>query len=82
MLQIHKSLKETEGLTVLNMGGSVDKGITIRVSAKASTPLVEIIKEMPGVEKVSEELPGTVSAVPGRKGQEGQPIRRIIINTK
>ena len=82
MLPIHKRLKETENVTVLNMGGSVDRGITIRVSAKTPTPLIKIIREMLGVEKVWEEIPGIISPVPGRQGQEEQPIRRIIINTK
>jgi len=63
MLQIHKHLKETPHLDVLNLGGSVDKGITIRISVGIPTPLLSVLGELPGVDQVSEEVPGADSAV-------------------
>jgi hypothetical protein len=82
MLQIHKHLKETPHVDVLNLGGSVDKGITIRISVGTPTPLLRVLGELPGVDEVSEELPGAESIVPGRQGGEEEPLRRIIVTTK
>ncbi len=82
MLQIHKTMKESPYLNVLNLGGSVDSGITIRVFVEAPIPLLKVIGEMPEVVEASEELPGDEKLVPGRRGEEEYPLRRIIITTK
>ncbi len=82
MLQLHKHLKQTPHIDVLNLGGSVDKGITIRVLVQEPTPLLEVIGEMPEVDQASEEHPDADKTVPGRQTGEDAPIRRIIITTK
>jgi len=82
MLRIHKYLKETPQMAVLNLGGSVDKGITIRLELDEPVPLLSLIGGMPGVGKVSEELPSAESVVPGRQGGESHPVRRIIATTR
>jgi len=81
MLRIHKHLKETPELEVLNLGGSVDKGITIRVVLHGPTQLGSLIGAIPGVADLTEELPGSESAVPGRQGPEAHPVRRVIVTT-
>jgi vacuolar-type H+-ATPase subunit H len=82
MLQLHKHLKRTPNVDVLNLGGSVDKGITIRVLVQNPTPLLKVIAKLSEVEEASEELPDADKAVPGRKTGEETPIRRIIVTTK
>ena len=82
MLQLHKHLKQTPHVDVLNLGGSVDRGITIRVVVQDPTPLLKVIGKLPEVDKVSEELPDADKTVPGRQMGEETPIRRIIITTK
>jgi vacuolar-type H+-ATPase subunit H len=82
MLQLHKHLKQTPHVDVLNLGGSVDRGITIRVVVQDPIPLLKVIGKLPEVNKVSEELPDADKTVPGRQTGEETPIRRIIITTK
>ncbi|MBE0479828.1 MAG: hypothetical protein IBX68_02495 [Dehalococcoidia bacterium] len=81
MLQLHKHLKQTPNVDVLNLGGSVDKGITIRVHLENPTALLKIIAELPEVSGAAEEEPGSTKVVPGRK-DDGSQIKRIIVNTK
>ena len=81
MLQFHKSLKQIPHIEVLNLGGSVDKGITIRVLVEPSTPLLKVVKELPEVSEVIEELPNSENVVPRRQGEDN-PIRRILVTTK
>jgi uncharacterized coiled-coil protein SlyX len=82
MLQLHKHLKQTPNIDVLNLGGSVDKGITIRVVLDAPTDLLKVVSEFPEIGEVLEESPGGTDIVPSRQGQEETPLRRIIVNTK
>ncbi len=82
MLQLHKHLKEAPHVEVLNLGGSVEKGITIRILMDNPTPILNIIGDLPEVETVLEEHPDADKTVPGRESKEDPPIRRIIITTK
>lgn len=82
MLQLHKHLKQTPHVDVLNLGGSVDKGITIRVLVQDPTPLLKVIGKLPEVDEASEELTDADKTVPGRQTGEETPVRRIIITTK
>jgi len=82
MLQIHKTMKQIPYVNVLNLGGSVDKGITIRIFVETPTPLLKVIGEMPEVDKTWEERPGDEKLVPSRQGGEEYPLRRIIMTAK
>jgi F0F1-type ATP synthase membrane subunit b/b' len=57
MLQLHKHLKQIPHVDVLNLGGSVDKGITIRILADSPVPLVKAIGDFDEVTELKEELP-------------------------
>jgi len=82
MLQLHKHLKQTPDIDVLNLGGSVDKGITIRILTNSPVSLFKIIGELDEVNEITEELSDSQSLVPGRDGREENPIRRLIVTTK
>jgi hypothetical protein len=82
MLHIHKQLKEMPSINVMNLGGSVDKGITIRAHLPEAIPLLKILNELPDVLEAEEELPGSESEVPGRRDGEQTPLRRIIVRTR
>ncbi|UCC60966.1 MAG: hypothetical protein JSV02_03870, partial [Dehalococcoidia bacterium] len=89
MLKLHRRLKETPHIDVLNLGGSVDKGITIRILLDSPTPLMETIRAMNEVDDVEEELPNAEKKVPSRKGaydstvrRYDSTVRRIIVSTK
>ncbi|HEY49286.1 MAG TPA: hypothetical protein G4O13_04495 [Dehalococcoidia bacterium] len=77
MLQLHKSLKHTPNIDVLNLGGSVDKGITIRVLLETPIPLLKVIAELPEIKEAREEVPeGGKEA-----GGDEASMRRVLITT-
>ncbi|MEE8471144.1 MAG: hypothetical protein V3S51_07425 [Dehalococcoidia bacterium] len=82
VMQIHKDFKQVPQVKVLNFGGSVDKGITIRLISHAPAPLLDIFAEMSAVEKALDESQVSEKQVPSRPQGDGPPIRRIIITTR
>jgi vacuolar-type H+-ATPase subunit H len=79
MLQLHKQLKETPHIDVLNLGGSVDNGITIRILLDSPILLLNILRDLPGADGVAEELDGDDGTFPSREGDEADQVRRVII---
>jgi len=78
ILQLHEHLRPITQMNVLNLGGSVDKGITIRICIATPIPLLKILRDLPEVEKASDELEETERIVPARQ-EEGQKVRRIVV---
>ena len=82
MLQLHKHLKQTPQVEVLNFGGSVDKGITIRLLLENPTPLLKVLEDLPEVQEVSAEISGSETMVTSRETGDDTPVRRILVITK
>ena len=78
ILQLHEHLRPITQMNVLNLGGSVDKGITIRICIATPIPLLKILRDLPEVEKASDELEETERIVPARQ-EEGQKVRRVVV---
>lgn len=79
MLQLHERLRPIPNVRVLNLGGSVEKGITIRLLLEAPTPLVKLLKGMPEVEKAIDESESKDKSVPSRQG-DTMLVKRIIVS--
>jgi hypothetical protein len=82
MLQLHKQLKEMSHIDVLNLGGSVDNGITIRILLDSPVPLLQILEELPEADEVAEEPLDGGTKGPGRKGDHQDHVRRVVITSK
>jgi FixJ family two-component response regulator len=78
VLQLHEDLRPITQMNVLNLGGSVDKGITIRINVETPIPLLKMLRDLPEVEKASDELEEPERIVPARQG-EGSKVRRIVV---
>jgi DNA-binding response OmpR family regulator len=78
MLQVHQHLQQMQQMKVLNLGGSVDKGITIRVYLKMPVPLLKIVRELPDVERASAESAEPESIIPAQQG-ESPKVRRVVV---
>ena len=52
MEKLEKDLRQVEDLRLVLVGGSVDEGSQIVVSAGKPIPLIDILREMPPVEQV------------------------------
>jgi DNA-binding response OmpR family regulator len=78
MLLLHEHLRALPQTQVLNLGGSVDKGITIRVVLERPTPLVMVLRNLPEVGRATDESLEAVRMVPARES-ENPPVRRIVV---
>jgi DNA-binding response OmpR family regulator len=78
MLQVHQHLRHVQQMNVLNLGGSVDKGITIRVYLETPIPLLKILSDLPDVERASAESAEPESIIPTRQG-ESPKVRRVVV---
>jgi CheY-like chemotaxis protein len=78
VLQLHDDLRPITQMYVLNLGGSVDKGITIRVNVETPIPLLKLLRELPEVEKAYDEMEEPERIVPARQG-ESPKVRRIVV---
>jgi len=52
MKKLEDALRQVQDLRLLLIGGSLDEGIKIVVSARKPIPLVSTLREMPPVEQV------------------------------
>lgn len=77
-LQLHEHLRPITQMNVLNLGGSVDKGITIRIYIETPIPLLKMLRDLPEIEKAYDELEEPQRIVPGRQ-EEGSNVRRILV---
>ena len=82
VMQLHKDLKERPEIQVLNFGGSIDKGITIRLVSRTPAPLLDILGGISGVASAVDESQVSEQLVPSRPPGNGPPIRRIILTTE
>ena len=82
MLKLHKYLKKNPRVKVVELKGSLDKGVRIRLLVQAHTPLLSMLAALPEVEKVSDDLieAGKISFA-HRKG-DGERPRTIAVTMK
>ena len=82
MLKLHKYLKKNPRVKVVDLKGSLDKGVRIKLLVQAQTPLLSMLAALPEVEKVSDELieAGKISSA-HRKGNGARP-RTIAVTMK
>ncbi len=78
VLQLHEDLRPITQMYVLNLGGSVDRGITIRMNVETPIPLLKLLRDLPEVGKASDEMERPERIVPARQG-EGPKVRRIVL---
>ncbi len=78
ILQFYNNLKYVREIDVLNATGTVDKNITMKLLLKTPTPLVNILKNLPEVEEVSDRSPEAKNKVSGSEAKDA-PVRRIAI---
>jgi len=74
LLLLHAQLKHTPNIDVLNVKGSVDEGITVRMIIRNPVPLLELIKKIALVRNASDADSFVQSQV-----EEG--IKRIVLTS-
>ena len=82
ILKLHKHLKKNPRLKVVDLKGSLDKGVRIRLLVQDHTPLLSMLAALSEVEKVSDDLieAGKISSA-HRKGDGARP-RTIEVTMK
>jgi vacuolar-type H+-ATPase subunit H len=82
MLKLHKYLKKDSRVKVVDLKGSLDKGVRIKLLVQDHTPLLSMLAALPEVEKVSDELIGAVKiSFAHQKGNGARP-RTIAVTMK
>jgi len=79
VMQLHKDLKHIENVDVLNFGGSVDKGITIKMISHVPAKLLEVISTMDGVENVMDETDAPDDITLPAPSNTDSTVRRIVL---
>jgi hypothetical protein len=77
LVVMYKHLKQSREIEVLNVTGSVDKGVAIRILVRTPIPLLGLIRELPMVKSVSH----CTSVTPDEKGEGEKLLQRIIVTT-
>jgi vacuolar-type H+-ATPase subunit H len=82
MLQLHKHLRNIPDAKVLNLGVAADKSITIRILLENPTPLLDILADLPEVEKALDDQHDSEVSATARRSGDKAPIKRITVITK
>lgn len=77
MLQLYEHLKAVSQVEVLDVGGSADKDVSLKLLLKSPTPLGKILWDLPEVEMVSEESGGDGASAAEQKSDT--PATRIVV---
>lgn len=80
VLKIHKALAKLPHLRVLDLEGSSRGGIRIKAYVHGHVPLLDVLREMPDVEKVSNGVRASRSGSSRDGGKPGP--RRIVVATR
>jgi hypothetical protein len=70
-------LKQSREIEVLNVTGSVDKGVAIKILVRTPIPLLGLIRGLPMVKSVSTHT----SLTPDEEGEETKLLQRLIVTT-
>jgi hypothetical protein len=74
LIILHSHLKKTPNIDVLNVKGSIDEGITVRMLIRTPTPLLGLIKGVVTIKDVSDN-----SNLVQSQTEDG--VKRIIVKT-
>lgn len=78
VLQLHEHLRSIDQIKVLDIEGSVDSDVTIKLLLESPTPLSKVLEDLPGVERVSDGDDESVSILSVGQG-EGASIKRMVV---
>jgi F-type H+-transporting ATPase subunit b len=82
MLKLHKHLKRNSRVKVVELKGSLDKGVTIRILVQAHTPILNMLAALPEVEKVSDEPVEVGKTSSAHRKGNGPTPRKIAVAMK
>jgi len=78
IVQFYNTLKYVRQVDIVDVAGLVDKNVTIKLLLGTPTPLIKILKVLPGVEEISDGSQETADEASGRPDEASQ-VKRIII---
>ena len=78
ILQFYNTLRYVRQVDVVDVVGLVDKNVTIKLLLETPTPLLKILRVLPGVEEVSDGSQDAEEATSGSQGEASQ-VKRIMI---
>ena len=83
IVKLHRHLRGTPQIKVVNMIGTKDKGLRMQLLLKDRTPLIDVLKALPEVKTISaQQQPYDTSKLSGLPVKGKQPLRRIVLSTR
>ena len=82
MLKLHKHLKKDSRVKVVDLKGSLDKGVRIKLLVQAHTPLLSVLAALPEVADVSDGLVEAVKISSAHRKGNGARPRTIAVTLK
>lgn len=82
MLKLHKHLKKDSRVKVVDLKGSLDKGVRIKLLVQAHTPLLSMLAALPEVEDVSDSLVEAAKISSAHRKGDGARPRTIAVTLK
>ena len=81
VLKVHKQLSKIPNIRILDIKGSARGGIRITLLLRNSVPLLDVLKEMPEIEQVTNGVkPSGQSSLPQKHGETAP--RKIVVTTR
>jgi len=82
MLKLHKHLKKDSRVKVVDLKGSLDKGVRIKLLVQAHTPLLSVLAALPEVKDVSDGLVEAAKISSAHRKGNGARPRTIAVTLK
>jgi len=82
MLKLHKHLKKDSRVKVVDLKGSLDKGVRIKLLVQAHTPLLSMLAALPEVKDVSDGLVEAAKISSAHRKGNGARPRTIAVTLK
>jgi len=78
ILQLYNHLKSVRQLDILNVLGSANEDVTIKILLETPIPLIKILRDLPEVEKISDGSQDAENVISNSKGV-ASPVKRLVI---
>ena len=78
VMQMNEHLKDDPRIQIVNMGGSVDKGLIVKLNLESPTPILQIVSDLPEVENATDSLEEIIGIESGRNDQD-PTIKKIVV---
>ncbi len=82
VVKLHRHLKKTPQIKVMDVRRSDDRGLQMRLHVPKRTPLLEVLKAFPEVKRVAVPRREAFQGVPGIPAGDKPSVRKVFVTTR